>query len=199
MKRAGAFIVMLVLCAACGGPETVVVESVTGSVSADGGTCRAGQVLTDGVLLATGPGAACVLRIGDGIAIRLGAKTRGIMRQHRRENRINLVTGSLAAVVRPGERLTVGAGAALVGTKGAAFFISIVAPGQCYHCVCHGRVHVVSDGFNSELTASRHAARVFSPDSHRPPEKSAVRDHDNRDLDMLAALIDYSISWGENL
>lgn len=184
-----------IMCA-CSGNEEIVIDSVSGTVTVDAAAAGAGMVLASGGKVVTGPGARCVVRIGDGIAVRLEERAVATIRQHRRQTRINLERGALAAVVRPGGRLTVGCGSALVGTRGAAFFSKIETAGRSYHCVCNGRIHIVSDGFNRDVSAARHKGLVFNTVSSRPPVARGIQSHDDRGMDALAALVGYAIPWG---
>lgn len=183
-----------------GGPARL--EYAEGTVRVDGQTAQAGQRLTRGQTLSTGPDGAAEVSFGPRNRLRLGPDSRAVFDLEALVRTIELQKGSLGVVARNLNRLAGGAleirsPAVTAGVRGTSFFTRVDEGEGTYFCTCNGTVHLQPAGGNpfTESNAQHGAFYARQSGSQVTLEARGLEGHDNASLEALAARFGETVDW----
>jgi hypothetical protein len=183
-----------------------VVNFVLGEVKVNDRPVSTGDYLFYGDILKTGNSSACEFKVGNQNIFRIRSNTKATLYfiKIKNEARIELETGSLAAVVKNkkvwGKDLIINTPLLTAGVRGTSFFTRVENPQSTYFCTCNGTIHLKDkNGENSKkITFAHHGAvRYFFGEKGIHTEQAKLLYHNDRDMEELAGKIDVIIDWNK--
>ena len=185
-------------------PGRGTIEYFEGDVRMNGVPVDFGQLVGQGDWIQTGPGARVEVVFDRANVFQLGENTVAVIELSQSAQRVDLKTGSFAAVFDR-VRTLAGRGSFEIrspttagGVRGTSFFFRVLDRDTTYVCTCNGSLHLSPFGGESFLeSAVAHSAYYFRRDGRLVTVEQAPEIfHSTDSLNRLAALIEVEIPWG---